>query len=114
MLSDSQVTGKALENFVAMEIIKHAEWSERLPRVFHYRRGSDEIDLVLEDRAGDVVAVEVKASVSLSKSDWRTLAKIRDRLGDRFKCGAIVHTGEQTVPLGDRLYAVPLSGLWTA
>lgn len=114
MLSDSQVTGRALENFVAMEVIKHAEWSERLPRVFHYRRGADEIDLVLEDRAGNVVAVEVKASVSLSKSDWRTLAKVRDRLGDRFNCGVIVHTGEQTVPLGDRLYAVPLSALWAA
>ncbi len=36
-----------------------------------------------------------------------------DKLGDRFKCGVIVYAGEQTIPLGDRLYAVPVSGLWT-
>jgi hypothetical protein len=24
----------------------------------------------------------------------------------------VIYTGEQTVPLGDRLWAVPLSGLW--
>ena len=112
MLSDDQVTGKALENFVAMELIKHAEWSEAAPRVFHYRRASDELDLVLENRTGDVAAIEVKARVSLSKSDWRVLAKVRDKLGERFKCGVVLYAGEQTVPLGDRLYAVPVSGLW--
>ena len=112
LLTDDQVTGKALENFVAMEIVKHAEWSEAAPRVFHYRRGRDEIDLVLENRAGDIVVVEVKAGATLAKEDWRVPAKLRDRRGDRFRCGVVIHTGEQTVPLGDRLFGVPLSGLW--
>jgi predicted AAA+ superfamily ATPase len=48
-----QVTGKALENFVAMEVLKHAGWSAEQPRLFHYRQGRDEIDLVLERRSGD-------------------------------------------------------------
>lgn len=113
MVTDDQVTGKALENFVAMELVKHAEWSAVAPRVFHYRQAADEVDLVFESRPGDVAAVEVKARVSLSRSDWRVLAKLRDKLGDRFKCGVIVYAGEQTIPLGDRLYAVPVSGLWT-
>lgn len=112
MLSDDQVTGKALENFVAMELVKHAEWSAVRPRVFHYRQASDEIDLVLESRAGDIAAVEVKAKVSLSTGDWRVLAKVRDKLGERFKSGVVIYAGAQTVPLGDRIYAVPLSGLW--
>lgn len=112
MLSDDQVTGKALENFVAMELVKHAEWSAAAPRVFHYRQASDEIDLILENRAGEIAAIEVKAKVSLSRGDWRVMAKVRDKLGDRFKCGTVIYAGEQTVPLGDRLYAVPISGLW--
>jgi uncharacterized protein len=112
LMNDDQVTGKALENFVGMEIVKHAEWSAIAPRVYHYRRGSDEVDLVLENRAGEIAAVEVKTNVSLSRRDWRALEKLRDKRGDSFKCGVVIHTGKQTVPLGDRLFAVPLSGLW--
>lgn len=112
LLTDDRITGKALESFVAMEIVKHAEWSRQLPRIFHYRRQSDEIDLVMENRAGDLVAVEIKAAATVVERDWRALARLRDELGEPFKCGVVVHTGAQTVPLGDRLFAVPLSGLW--
>jgi uncharacterized protein len=112
LMNDDQVTGKALENFVAMEIVKHAEWSDLTPQVYHYRRGSDEIDLILENRAGEIAAIEVKTNVSLSRKDWRALEKLRDKRGDSFRCGVVIHTGKQTVPLGDRLFAVPLSGLW--
>jgi len=112
LMNDDQVTGKALENFVAMEIVKHAEWSEIAPQVYHYRRGSDEVDLVLENRAGEIAAIEVKGKVSLQRKDWRALEKLRDKRDSDFKCGIVIHTGSQTVPLGDRLFAVPLSGLW--
>jgi predicted AAA+ superfamily ATPase len=112
LMNDDQVTGKALENFVAMELLKHAEWSEAAPSVHHYRQGSDEVDLILENRAGEIVAIEVKTNVSLSRKDWRVLEKLRDKRGDGFKCGLVIHTGTQTEPLGDRLFAVPLSALW--
>jgi uncharacterized protein len=113
LLTDDRITGKALESFVAMEIVKHAEWSDEAPRVHHYRRGRDEVDLVLENRAGDIAAVEIKASVSISASDWRAMAKLRDARGSSFRCGVLFHTGKDTLPLGDRLFAVPLSGLWS-
>ncbi|MGN6202373.1 MAG: ATP-binding protein [Solirubrobacterales bacterium] len=112
LMDDDQVTGKALESFVGMEIVKHAEWSEIAPQVFHYRRGLDEVDLILENRAGEIVAVEVKTTVSLSQKDWRPLERLRDKKGSDFNCGVVIHTGKQTVPLGDRLFAVPLSALW--
>jgi hypothetical protein len=35
-------------------------------------------------------------------------------LGDRFKAGVLIHTGPRTLPFGDRLAAVPVSGLWSA
>lgn len=112
LLSDDQITGKALESFVVMEIIKHAEWSDDPPRVYHYRRKRDELDLVLENRAGDIAAIEVKAAATVTEKDWRVLAKLRDNRGDSFRCGVVIHTGSQTISLGDRLFAVPLSGLW--
>jgi predicted AAA+ superfamily ATPase len=69
----------------------------------------EEIDLLLEDRAG---AIEVKPKASLSARDWRSLSRLRDALGDRFRCGCVIHLGADTVPLGDRLFALPLSALW--
>lgn len=109
---DDQVTGKALENFVAMEIVRHAQSSEASPRIYHYRRGRDEIDLILENRAGDICALEVKASATIRDRDWRALARLRDARSKSFRCGVLFYAGAQTVPLGDRLFAVPLSGLW--
>jgi uncharacterized protein len=32
--------------------------------------------------------------------------------GDRFVAGFVLYTGQQTLPFGDRLRAVPLDALW--
>ena len=68
--------------------------------------------IVLESRSGHIAAIEVKAGASLDPRDWRALAKLRDRSPDKFRAGVVIHTGRQTLPLGDRLWAVPISGLW--
>jgi hypothetical protein len=41
------------------------------------------------------------------------LRHLRDQLGERFGAGIVVHTGPDTLPFGDRLWAVPISALWT-
>lgn len=109
---DDQVTGKLLEDFAAMEIVKHAQWARADVRVYHYRDGRDEIDLVLENRSGELAAVEIKASASLDATSRRALTKLRDATGDRFRAGVVLYTGRQTIPLGDHLWAVPISALW--
>jgi predicted AAA+ superfamily ATPase len=109
---DDQVTGKACETLVAVELLKHASWAQHEVRLHHYQREREDIDLVLEDRAGNVAAVEVKAKASLNAKDWKWLAALRDARGGRFKSGVVIYSGEQTIPLGDRLWAVPYQGLW--
>jgi uncharacterized protein len=111
---DDQVTGKALENFVAMEVARHVEWADVDARLFHYRSGRREIDLVLETLGGELGCVEVKAAASFDPRDWRAMAALRDERSDRFRSGFLIYTGERTLPLGDRLWAVPISGLWSA
>jgi predicted AAA+ superfamily ATPase len=110
--TDDQFTGRLFENFVAMEIAKHVDWAETMVTQYHYRAGDDEVDIVLEANSGEIVAIEAKASATVGRRDWRALAKLRDACGDRFRAGVIVYTGEQTIPLGDRLRAMPVSGLW--
>jgi hypothetical protein len=109
---DDQVTGKALENFVVIEVLKHADWAGTDALAYHYRQRDEEVDLVLESRAGEIVAVEVKAAASVSRREFRAMERLRDGSGERFKAGVVLCTCAQTIPLGERLWAVPFSGLW--
>jgi uncharacterized protein len=110
--NDDQVTGKIVENFVATELTKHAEWAEETVRLYHYQREREDVDLVLEWNDGSIAAIEVKSRATVRQGDWKWVAKLRDQRKDGFRAGAILYTGEQTIPLGDRLWAIPLSGLW--
>jgi predicted AAA+ superfamily ATPase len=84
------------------------------PGVFHLRtrRSRHEVDAVLERRGGQLVGVEAKAPATLSKHDFRGLEELRDSRGDDFAAGVVVHTGEQTLPFGEPLWALPASALW--
>lgn len=112
LAEDDQLTGKVLENFVTMETMRHLEWAQTDASLSHYRQREDEIDVVLENRSGEIACLEVKATASIRERDWRQMATIRDARSNRFKAGFLIYAGEQTVPLGDRLWAVPISGLW--
>ncbi len=111
--TDDQITGGALESFCAMELLRHADAMDDPPTLYHYRDGRDEVDLVLENRRGDIVCVEVKAAATVRPRDHRVLASLRDARGARFRAGVVLYTGPTTIPLGDRLWAVPISGLWS-
>ena len=113
LLQDDQVKGKGCETFVINEILKQASWAQTETRAFHYQRREEDVDLVLENRAGDIACVEVKAAATLRKDDWKWLAKLRDVSGTSFRAGVIVAAVAQTTPLGDRLWAVPYTALWT-
>lgn len=105
--------GGLVETFVFNELTKAAALSEVAATIYYFgERDGREIDFVLEARDGRVVGIEVKASVSPSADATRGLAWLRDRLGDRFVRGVVLHMGEHALPHGDRITALPLSVLW--
>ncbi len=107
-------SGMLLESFVANEILRHLSWAQSRARVYHYRDSTGpEVDLVLEGSDGKIVAIEVKKTQSISTRDFRWLKLMRDRLGDDFVQGILIYLGRDTLPLSDRLTAIPLSTLWT-
>jgi len=115
VVDDDRLAGPLFETFAVTEVARLAAVEQDPPRLYHVRdRDRNEVDLVLERRGGTVVGIEVKAAASLGPADFRGLKLLRDRLGDRFAFGAILYTGSDTVPFGDRLAAVPLCGLWSA
>ena len=113
-LKDSSSVGAILENFVVMELLKQLGWSKTNAALYHFRTSSGvEVDIVLEDDAHRIVAIEVKNSSTVSSDDFYGLTYLKDLVKDKFVKGIILYTGESIIPFGDKLLAVPISSLWT-
>jgi predicted AAA+ superfamily ATPase len=111
--SDAVLLGQSLENFVVMELRKQSTWSRQSVRLHHFRDQKDhEVDIVLEDRSGDLVGIEVKGGATATVSDFNGLRKLKDLTGARFKRGVVLHTGQNAVPFSDGLWALPIQCLW--
>jgi predicted AAA+ superfamily ATPase len=114
LAQDATLAGTIFETFAVMEIARQCSWSEQEPSLWHYRdHDRREVDLVLELGNGEIAAVEVKSSATVRPKDFGALRFLRDALGPRFKAGVVLYTGAHTLPFGERLTAVPLSGLWS-
>jgi predicted AAA+ superfamily ATPase len=105
--------GALLEGFVAMELSRQLTWSRQRAELYHYRtRDNVEVDLILENRRGQVVAIEVKASSTVKGEDFRGLRHLANRLGDDLLAGIVLYTGQQTLPFGPRFRAMPVAAIW--
>jgi predicted AAA+ superfamily ATPase len=110
----SPLTGPLLESFVTMELVKQRGWSQAQPTIRHWRdRNGAEVDLIVEDDSGTIAGVEVKASSTVSYSDVKHLEVLRDKLSDRFTAGVVLYLGDRVLPLGERLWALPVPLLWS-
>lgn len=107
--------GPMMETFVLMELARQLTWSIERARLYHYRtKDKVEVDAVLETPDGRVVAIEVKAGATVRSEDLAGLRHLAQRLGPRFVAGYVLYTGQQTLPYGDRLRALPIDTLWNA
>jgi len=105
--------GNVLESFVYGELLKHTATADGDYRLMYYRDADKfEVDVVIENTAGELVGVEVKASATVKEGDMRGLRKLASLAGDQFKMVVLLYDGADTMPLGDGLWAAPLSSLW--
>ncbi|MCX7225387.1 MAG: ATP-binding protein [Burkholderiales bacterium] len=105
--------GQVLETFVFGELLKHTTSAEGDYQLLYYRDADKvEVDIVIENAAGQLVGVEVKASATVKASDLRGFRKLAALAGDQFKMGVLLYDGAETLPLGDGIWAAPLSSLW--
>jgi len=105
--------GHVLETFVYGELLKHTTTAEGDYQLLYYRDADKfEVDLVIENTAGELVGVEVKAAATVKESDLRGLKKLASLAQDQFKMGVLLYDGHETMPLGNGLWAAPISTLW--
>ena len=105
--------GNVLETFVFGELLKHTTTADGDYRLMYYRDADKfEVDVVLENAAGQLVGVEVKAAASVREGDLRGLKKLASLAGSQLKMGVLLYDGTETMPLGNGIWAAPLSSLW--
>lgn len=106
--------GALLESFVVSELLKLDSWADKRLTFSHYRtKDRDEVDVVIEDRRGRVIGIEVKASATVKPDDFKGLRQLQQAVGDRFIRGLVLHDHDRVTPFGEKLHAAPLSILWS-
>lgn len=112
--------GRLMETFVAAQL--RAEHDPNLSgcRLRHFRRdGGQEVDFVLDGGPRGIVGVEVKAGDRAGLHEARHLLWLRDRLGDRFTGGVVLHTAPRPPGVlsrasggGGTIWSAPIATLW--
>jgi uncharacterized protein len=112
---DATYSGSFLESFVVGEVARQLTWSDTEASLFHWRdRDSAEVDIVLEKPTGEVVGIEVKAAFDVNYGGAKGLRVLREKLGQQFVAGIVLHCGERATRIDDRIIALPITALWTA
>ena len=114
VIRDGDLLGRLLDTFVVAQLRAELTVSASRGRLHHLRleQGRHEVDLLVEQAAGSIVGIEVKADAAPGRDAAKHLCWLRDRLGQRFTMGLVLHTGPRAYPLDERVFAVPIATLW--
>ncbi|MCD6136066.1 ATP-binding protein [Candidatus Bipolaricaulota bacterium] len=107
----SHYKGDILETFVYAELLKANTYANNRTALSYYRTSDKkEIDFILEFSNG-IVAIEVKASKSVSKSDFKHMYHLAKEIPDTFSKGIVLYNGESFLKIDKDMYAVPFGFL---
>ena len=109
---DPVFLGHLFENFVVNELRKQIEWSDNRVNLHYYRTTTGrEVDTLLEDAAGRLVGLEVKASATVVRKDFSGFDALSEDTGRQFVQGIVLYTGEQSVAFGENYMVLPVSAM---
>jgi predicted AAA+ superfamily ATPase len=113
VLYDPDRSGKIVETLVFNEISAQVDLNNEC-KIYHYRdRDKREIDFIIEKLQKEIIGVEVKAGSMVSSDDCRHLVWFQNTYAkNRPFIGIVLYTGENTLSLGQNIYAVPIAALW--
>jgi len=110
---DRRPWGAILESFIFAELVKQASWADFDISFYHYRdKDQVEVDIVMENEDGNLVGIEVKGAATVTTTDFNGLTRLAQAATENFQIGIVLYDGEQILPFGKNMYAVPISSLW--
>lgn len=100
--------GKIVETYVFSELTKHISYGDKNVNLFHYRTNDKkEIDFILQINE-KLIAIEVKSSKKVTKDDFKHIIDLQKK-SSNFQLGIVFYMGENILPFGKDLFAIPLS-----
>lgn len=113
--NNPQALGGLLESFILNELVRALPMQDADYRMYHWRSPDQrEIDILI-DGGRDLVCIEVKSSASVSAEDFKHLKWFsKDGPGRSRSCaGIVLYMGQTKLSFGDRMFALPVSTLWS-
>jgi len=106
---EKELLGQLLETFIYLELRKYADWYDDELKFYHFRnKDKVEVDIIIEN-GRQLTGIEIKASATVTASDFKGLKKLEAAYGERFLSGVVFYDGENVLSFGQRLFAVPIS-----
>ncbi len=107
----SPYKGNILETFVYSELLKANTYASNRAEITYYRTSDKkEIDFIMEF-SGGIIAIEVKASKSVDKSDFKHIYHLSGEIPDLFVKGIVFYDGENVLKVDENMYAIPFGFL---
>ena len=112
---DSDRSGKLIETFVFNELAAQIDACDTEYKLFHYRdREQREIDFLIECEDRALLGIEVKAGSSINSSDFKHLRWFKENIArNRPFTGIVLYSGKSAGSMGENMWAVPFSALWS-
>lgn len=112
--ADPTALGAILETFVFVELDKSLPLVNDSWELYHWRRQDHEVDIIAEAPGNRLALFEMKASTTVSPSDflhmdWFFAGPASAYTGTAF----VVYLGDRILPFGPRKIALPLSIFWS-
>lgn len=103
-----------LRQGVYNELQKQMTWNASSVKLLHTRiMNGCAIDMLLERSDGKVVGINVTDATHATQQEIKGLLHGKERLGERWHRGVILHTGTDAMPLGNKIWLLPISALWS-
>lgn len=104
---DGTLLGALFESLIALNLRVYAQAAEAEVRHLRTQRGEHEIDFIVIDPHGGIVAIEVKLSATVDAGDVKHLTWLRDRIGGQLIDAVVITTGTQAYRRDDGIAVVP-------
>ena len=111
LLDASHYRGNIIETFIFNELIKGNTSALKKAGLFYYgTTDKKEIDFILEF-GQRVVAIEVKASKSVSQKMFKHIYSLQKEIPELFDKGIVFYGGDDFLKIDDNMYAIPFGFL---
>jgi predicted AAA+ superfamily ATPase len=105
-LEESHYKGQIYETFVFSELKKHLSFAVDNTEIYHYHTSDKkEIDFILS-RGDKLVAIEVKASHSADKGDFKHIFDFQ-KASQKEVIGIVFYRGEHIIEIDEQNFALP-------